>query len=266
MTHSLDGRIMTGGEAIVSALLANRVDTVFGLPGAQMYPLFDTLYKHSDRIRTVGARHEQACAYMAFGHARSTGQPGVFFVVPGPGAFNTMGALCTAAGCNAPVLMVTGQIPTPFIGLGRGHQHELPDQLGTLRTIVKWATRIKRPADAPHILNEAFRQMLSGRPGPVTVEMAWDTMASSERVYPMDGTEPDDPVPPLAEAIAEAAERIKWAKRPMIMVGGGAQHAAATVRALAEEIGTPVAALRSGRVIIPENRPLELSSYAAYRY
>ena len=68
---------MTGGEAIVRALVANGVDTLFGLPGAQMYPFFDALHRHSDAIRTVGARHEQACAYMAFGHARSTGQPGV---------------------------------------------------------------------------------------------------------------------------------------------------------------------------------------------
>lgn len=266
MIPNHDGRIMTGGEAIVSALLANGVDTVYGLPGAQMYPFFDALYQHADRIRTVGARHEQACAYMAFGHARTTGKPGVFSVVPGPGVLNAMAALCTAAGCSAPVLLVTGQVPTPFIGRGRGHLHELPDQLGTLRSIVKWAARIERPADAPHVINEAFRQMMSGRPGPVAVEMAWDTMASSERVHPLDAAEPDAPVPPLAEAITEAAERIKWAKRPLIMVGSGAQHAAAAVRALAEATGAPVTAFRGGRGIMPETHALGLSSYAAYRY
>ncbi len=71
--------------AIAAALIANGVDTVFGLPGAQMYPFFDALQQRSDRIRTIGARHEQACGYMAFGYARSTGRPGVFSVVPGPG-------------------------------------------------------------------------------------------------------------------------------------------------------------------------------------
>ena len=156
---------MTGGMAIVEALIANGVDTVFGLPGAQLYPLFDALQQRSDRIRTVGARHEQACGYMAFGYARSTGRPGVYAVVPGPGVLNTSAALCTAFGCCAPVLCITGQVPSAFLGRGRGHLHELPDQLATLRTLTKWAARIERPADAPEIVNEAFRQMLSGRPG-----------------------------------------------------------------------------------------------------
>ncbi|MFK5019606.1 thiamine pyrophosphate-binding protein, partial [Klebsiella pneumoniae] len=75
--------------AIVEALIANGVDTVYGLPGAQLYPLFDALQQRSDAIKTYGARHEQACGYMAFGHARSTGKPGVYAVVPGPGVLNT---------------------------------------------------------------------------------------------------------------------------------------------------------------------------------
>ena len=143
------GEAISGGEAIVASLLANGVDTVFGLPGAQLYPLFDALHRHADRITTIGARHEQACGYMAFGYARSTGRPGVFAVVPGPGVLNASAALCTAWGATAPVLCLTGQVPSQFIGRGRGHLHELPDQLGTLRTLVKWAARIERPEDAP---------------------------------------------------------------------------------------------------------------------
>ena len=173
---------MTGGEAIVRALVANGVDTLFGLPGAQMYPFFDGLHRHSDAIRMIGARHEQACAYMAFGYARSTGRPGVFSVVPGPGVLNTFAALATAAGCSAPVLCVTGQVPSTFLGKGRGHLHELPDQRASLRTVCKWAERIERIADAPAIVDEAFRQMLSGRPGPVSIEMAWDVMAAKDEV------------------------------------------------------------------------------------
>ena len=98
---------MTGGMAIVEALAANGVEVVFGLPGAQLYPLFDALQQKSDAIRTIGARHEQACGYMAFGYARSTGRPGVYAVVPGPGVLNTAAALCTAYGCCAPVLCIT---------------------------------------------------------------------------------------------------------------------------------------------------------------
>ena len=265
MRHRAKAGAMTGGMAIVEALIANGVDTVFGLPGAQLYPLFDALQQRSDKIRTVGARHEQACGYMAFGYARSTGRPGVFAVVPGPGILNTSAALCTAHGCCAPVLCITGQVPAAFLGRGRGHLHELPDQLATLRSLTKWAARIERPADAPAVLNEAFRQMLSGRPGAVAVEMAWDTMASSAYVEPTGPAAiPGAPAPSPLEVEA-AAELLVAARRPMIMVGSGAQHASDAVRALAEELDAPVAAFRGGRGIVSEDHPLGISSYAAFK-
>ncbi len=259
------GRSMSGGMAIVEQLIANDVDTVFGLPGAQMYSLFDALQQLSDNIRTYGARHEQTCGYMAFGYARSTGRPGVFSVVPGPGVLNTTAALCTAMGCNAPVLCLTGQVPSAFLGRGRGHLHELADQLGTLRSLVKWTARIERPADAPEIVNEAFRQMLSGRPGPVVLEMCWDVMASSAHVVPQPAATIPRAASPSPLEIEAAAELVAKARRPMIMTGSGAQHAAVEVRALAEAIDAPVSALRGGRGIMPEDHPLGLSSYAAWR-
>jgi acetolactate synthase I/II/III large subunit len=255
--------VMTGGMAIVEALIANRVDTVFGLPGAQMYPLFDALQQRSDHIRTYSARHEQTCGYMAFGYARSTGKPGVFAVVPGPGVLNTTAALCTAMGCNAPVLCLTGQVPSAFLGKGRGHLHELSDQLGTLSKLVKWAGRIETPADAPRMVDEAFRQMLSGRPGPVVLEMCWDVMASSGEVSLL----PEAIIPlapkPFASDIAAAVALLKQAKRPMIITGSGAQHASSEVLALAEALDAPVASFRGGRGVVSEDHPLGVSSYAA---
>ena len=257
------GGLKTGGAAIVDALIANGVDTVFGLPGAQMYPLFDALQQRADTIKTYGARHEQTCGYMAFGYARSTGRPGVFAVVPGPGVLNTTAALCTALGCCAPVLCITGQVPTQFLGRGRGHLHELPDQLATLKTLTKWSARIERAADAPDIINEAFRQMLSGRPGPVAVEMAWDVMAASAHVVPRPrAIIPQMPAPSPVE-IEAAAKLLIAAKRPMIMTGSGAQHAAVEVRTLAELLDAPVAALRGGRGVMPEDHELGVSSYTA---
>lgn len=262
---STNTQAVSGGEAIVNTLIANGVDTVFGLPGAQMYPLFDALAQNTDRIRTLGARHEQTCAYMAFGYARSTGKPGVFSVVPGPGVLNTTAALCTAMGCCAPVLCITGQVPTAFLGRGRGHLHELSDQLGTLNTLVKWTGRIERPQDAADVVNEAFRQMLSGRPGPVAIEMAWDTMASNAHVHSPEASDIRPARAPLADEIEHAARLIAEAKRPMIMVGSGAQHAAREVREFAEDLGAPVAAFRGGRGIVSEDHALGVSSYAAYR-
>ena len=256
---------MTGGMAIVEALLANGVDTVFGLPGAQLYPLFDALEQRRDQVRTIGARHEQACGYMAFGYARSTGRPGVFAVVPGPGILNTSAALVTALGCCTPVLCVTGQVPAAFLGRGRGHLHEIPDQLATLRTLTKWSARIERPADAPEIVNEAFRQMLSGRPGPVAVEMAWDTMASSGHVEPQGAAIVPKPAPPSQQEIEAAAGLLAAARRPMILTGSGAQHASAAIQTLAEALDAPVAAFRGGRGVVPEDHELGISSFAAFR-
>src|ERR1700742_243541 len=155
---------MTGGEAIVSGLVAHGVNTVFGLPGAQVYGLFDAF--HQAQLRVIGARHEQACGYMAYGYARSSGKPGVFSVVPGPGVLNASAAMLTAFGSNEPVLCLTGQVPTEFIGKGRGHLHEMPDQLATLRSFVKWADRIEYPDAAPALVSRAFQEMLSGRRGP----------------------------------------------------------------------------------------------------
>lgn len=254
---------MTGGEAIVRSLVENGVDTVFGLPGAQMYPLFDALHQERARIRTIGARHEQGTAYMAFGYARSTGRIGVFSVVPGPGVLNTAAALSTALGCSTPMLCLTGQVPSEFLGRGRGHLHELPDQLATLRSITKHAVRVERPADVPRAMNEAFRQALSGRPGPVSVEMPWDTMGRRERVAAAGRAVLDAAPAPDPDAIERAAALVAAARHPMIMTGSGAQHAADAVTALAEALGAPVAAFRGGRGILPEDHPLGISSYAA---
>lgn len=256
-------RAMTGGMAIVEALIANGVETVFGLPGAQLYPLFDALQQRRNRIRTIGARHEQACGYMAFGYARSTGRPGIYAVVPGPGMLNTTAALSTAWGCNTPVVCVTGQVPSQFLGKRRGHLHEIPDQLGTLRSLVKWAGRIERPADAPRVIDEAFRQMLGGRPGPVAVEMCWDAMAASEEVELLPRAAIPPPPMPSQTDVEAAARLVEAARYPMIMTGSGAQGASAQVKALAELIDAPVAAFRGGRGVVAEDHPLGVSSYAA---
>ncbi len=255
--------VMSGGAAIVEMLVELGVSKVYGLPGAQLYPLFDALAQRADLIRTFGARHEQTCGYMAFGAARSTGRPAVFTVVPGPGVLNAGAALATALGCCAPVMCITGQVPSAFIGKGRGHLHELPDQLATLRSVTKWAARIERPADVPAVMSEAWRQMTSGRPGPVAVEMAWDVMAASETVtFPAAIPLPYAPVVPTHQVDA-AAEIIARSGRAMIMTGSGAQGAGDEIRALAELLDAPVAAFRGGRGAVPEDHALSLGSYAA---
>lgn len=256
---------VTGGEAIVRSLIAHGVDTVFALPGVQTYPVMDALARNKDKVRTYSARHEQATAYMAFGYAQATGKVGVYSVVPGPGVLNTMGALCTAWGCNMPVLCITGQVPSAYLEGGRGHLHEIPDQQGTVSRLCKYTARVERPEDAPRIIAEAFKAMTSGRPGPALVEMCWDDMAATgpyQKVAPL----PLDPLPQVnADAIAKAADLLRKAERPMIMVGSGARHAQEEVVALAEKLNAPVTAFRGGRGIVPADHPLALSSYAAWQ-
>ena len=128
----------TGAETLVNSLAAEGVDTIFGLPGLQLDYIFDALYDRQDTIRVIHTRHEQATAYMAFGYAQASGRVGTCLVVPGPGVLNATAALSTAYACNAPVLCITGQIPSAHIGGGLGFLHEIPDQTGLLASVSKW--------------------------------------------------------------------------------------------------------------------------------
>ncbi len=256
---------MTGGEAIVDGLLRHGIDTVFGLPGVQTYGLFDAFARNANRIRLINARHEQTTAYMALGYACATGRPSAYAVVPGPGVLNTTAALATAWGVNAPVLCLTGQVPSAMIGRGRGQLHELPDQLATLRTLLKYADRINHPTQAPALVARAFQEMLSGRRGPVALEMPWDQFTATAEVTPQDPL-PLTPAPtPDPEKIAAVAKLLDGAKAPMLWVGGGAVHAAAEIKALAERIGAPVVSFRAGRGIVDDRHPLGLTIASAYR-
>ena len=255
--------LSSGGEAIVGGLVAHGVDTVFGLPGAQIYGLFDAF--HQAQLKVIGARHEQACGYMAYGYARSTGRPGVFSVVPGPGVLNAGAALLTAFGSNEPVLCLTGQVPTEFLGKGRGHLHEMPDQLATLRTFVKWADRIEYPGTAPALVSRAFQEMLSGRRGPVALEMPWDVFTQRAETA---ASKPFDLFPaPLPDSgrVKAAADLVAGSKTPMIFVGSGAIHAREEILELAELIDAPVVAFRSGRGIVSNAHELGLTMAAAYK-
>jgi acetolactate synthase I/II/III large subunit len=253
----------TGGEAIVSGLIAHGVDTVFGLPGAQIYGLFDAF--HQAQLKVIGARHEQACGYMAFGYARSTGKVGVFSVVPGPGVLNASAALLTAFGSNEPVLCLTGQVPTAYLGKGRGHLHEMPDQLTTLRTFVKWAERIEYPANAPALVARAFQEMLSGRRGPASLEMPWDVFTQRAEVGAADLFDVLAAPQPDPDRVKSAAALIAGSKAPMIFVGSGAIDAGDEILELAELIDAPVVAFRSGRGIVSNAHELGLTMAAAYR-
>jgi acetolactate synthase I/II/III large subunit len=257
--------VRSGGEAIVDGLLAHGVDTVFGLPGAQVYGLFDAFKQAEPKLKVIGARHEQACGYMAFGYARASGKPGVFSVVPGPGVLNASAAMLTAFGCNEPVLCVTGQVPTSFLGQGRGHLHEMPDQLATLRTILKWADRMEHPGVAAAVVARAFQEMMSGRRGPVSIEMPWDVFTQNAATSTLAPLAPLPSPQPDPDQVNAAATLIAGSKAPMIFVGSGAIEASEEILELAELIDAPVVAFRSGRGIVSNAHELGLTMAAAHR-
>ena len=257
---------LTTAQAVVSMLEVNGIDTIYCLPGVQNDPFFDALYDRTNAIRPIHARHEQACAYMALGHAMATGGPSAYVVVPGPGFLNTTAALSTAYAVNAPVLALTGQIQQSMIGRNVGLLHELPDQLSIMRGLTKWADRIHAPAEAPGLINEAFRRLLSGRRRPVALECAMDTWARRAPVELIATPAQADSCPVEDEAVERAAKLLGAAERPMIVVGGGAQDAGEFVRLIAEMLDAPVMTGRMGQGVLDGRHKLSVTMPAGYRF
>jgi len=258
----------TAADTMVNALVDHGVDTVFGLPGVQTYALFDALHRNQDKIKTIGARHEQGVAYMAYGYARSTGRLGVFACVPGPGVLNTTAAMCTAQGAGAPVLCLTGEVPSGFMGLGRRHLHELPNQLGVLQRLAKYAEHVSLPDDAADAVSRAISQATTSPTGAACVSVCWDHFGAPVNVQKKGNTIPQivQPVPlPNVSAVEDAAGLIGDARQTIIFVGSGAYGAEKEVLELATLLKAPVVANRGGRGILPEDHEMSLSIAGAYK-
>ncbi|MFI4996925.1 MAG: thiamine pyrophosphate-dependent enzyme [Hyphomicrobiales bacterium] len=241
---------MTGGDAVVATLLRHGVSTLYCLPGVQSDHLFNAIHDAGGALRAVHTRHEQGAAYMALGAALATGRPAAYSVVPGPGFLNSTAALATAFATGARVLCLAGQIPSGSIGKGHGQLHEIRDQLSILRQLTKWAERATTPAEAALLTAEAFRQLASGRPQPVGLELPPDMLAARAEVELASPLRPDEPPTLDGSALEEAAQRLERAERPVIFVGGGAIDAQAELRRLAEHLGAPVVANRHGLGIL----------------
>src|SRR5215472_1851639 len=240
---------MTGGAALVEMLRRHQVDTIFALPGVQNDALFVAFYDAGEVLRVIHTRHEQGAAYMAFGYARASGKIGAYAVVPGPGLLNTTAALATAYATNAPVLCISGQVASDLIGRGFGLLHEIPDQLGVLQRLTKWAARIEHPTATGRIVNEAFRQLRDGRPRPVGIEVPPDVLALETELalpQPLAAAAADDPDP---ELIGKAA---------------AALAAAAEVLAIAEMLEAPVISFSSGKGIVDDRHHLAQSALAGH--
>lgn len=254
---------MTGGEALVAGLLRWGIDQVFGMPGVQLDKFFDAMQRSDGALKVVHTRHEQGAAYMALGAAASTGRPAVCTVVPGPGVLNAGAALATAYACSAPVLVITSTIPTQHLGRGNGALHEITDQTGILRNLTKWTGRADSAAQVPALVDEAFRQLLTGRPRPVAIEVPMDVLAQTAMLA--QGARPALPPAPAIDPaqIAAAADLLAQARNPMIVVGSGARRAGGEVAALARLLQAPVVSRTQGRGVVRGDDPYDMPAALA---
>ncbi len=237
----------TTGELLIKLLEAHGVDTVFGIPGVHTIELYRGL-AHS-KIRHVTPRHEQGAGFMADGYARVSGKPGVAIVITGPGLTNTITAMAQARADSVPMLVISGVNKRASLGKGLGFLHELPDQRGMMEKVALLSERIEDPAELPGVLARAFSLLESGRAGPVHVEIPTDVMGLPAREVAFLPKKAARPTPDEG-AIAEAARLAGAAQRPLILAGGGARHAEAPLRRLAEMLDAPVITTVNGRGLL----------------
>ncbi len=248
----------TGAQIVVECLKKEGVDTLFNYPGGAVLPLFDELQNSS--IKQILVRHEQAAVHAADGYARATGRAGVVLVTSGPGATNTVTGVATAFMDSVPVIVLTGQVPTPLIG---NDAFQEVDIIGITRPCTKHNYLVKDVKDLARIMKEAFYIARSGRPGPVLIDLPKDILVdSTEFKYPEKvvtrGYRPTYEGHP--GQIQRAVKMIMKAKRPVLYIGGGiiSSNASKELTLLAEKLGIPVTMTLMGLGGFPGNHPLSL--------
>ena len=231
---------MTGGQALAKSLIREGVKVIFGLPGVQLYHAVDAIAQEPG-IRFITTRHEQATAYMADGYARASGEIGTAMVVPGPGLLNASAAIGTAFAASSPTLMVAGQVQRDLIGVERGILHEVNDQMEAIKQVTKAAYRVLDPAEIPATVHEAFRQLRTGRPRPVEIEIPPETFSDEADIDLLEPGSYGREGAPKAQ-VEEAARILAASKNPLIWAGGGVLSSGATdaLTHLAEHLQAPV--------------------------
>ena len=248
-------KAMNCGEAVMKLLSAYEVDTVFGMAGTMTLELYRGIALAG--IRHVQCRNEQGASLMADGYARATGRPGVCTVIAGPGVTNAATGIAQAYCDSQPMLVLSGACATRTQGKGWGAIHELADQAAVTAGFTAFSAMVRYPEELPELIARAYALFRGSRPRPVHLSLPRDILPE-----PLEGEwrprrAPSLPMPDPA-AIDEAVERLAQAKRPLILVGGGAVGTRQALTAIAERIGAPVLATNAGKGILPESHPLSL--------
>lgn len=250
-------------DGIVRALTDAGVTTVFGIPSIHNIGLYEAL-RHERSIRHIVCRHEAAATHMADGYARASGGLGVIISSTGPGAGFTISALQEAWGSCSPVLMLTTNIDAAKIGKGLGVLHELEEQTALFRTITKATFTVREGEDLQAVTKKAISLALSGRPGPVCIEVPTDLLSSDTSDEFPTRAEETTAAPPLPKRLDEAIALLRRAKQPVIVAGTDAvrAHLAADLTALAETLCAPVITSTPGKGVVPEDHPLSFGNAA----
>ncbi|MFL6163012.1 MAG: acetolactate synthase large subunit [Jatrophihabitantaceae bacterium] len=245
---------LTGAQALIRSLEEVGADVVFGIPGGAILPAYDPLYD-SQKVRHVLVRHEQGAGHAAEGYAQVTGKVGVCMATSGPGATNLVTPIADAFLDSVPIVAITGQVALPFIGTDAFQEADIS---GITLPITKHNFLVQRAEDIPRTIAEAFHLALTGRPGPVLVDIPKDVLQHRTRfswppVLDLPGYRPV--LKPHGRQILQAAKLIATAARPVLYVGGGVLKARATVelRKLAELTGIPVVTTLMARGAFPDS-------------
>ncbi|GAA4508475.1 thiamine pyrophosphate-binding protein [Brevibacterium yomogidense] len=246
-----------GGLAVVAALAAHGVDTVFGIPGTHNLEFYRHLHRFG--IRAITPRHEQGAGYAADGYFVVSGRPGVVITTSGPGLTNVITAAATAYAESRPMLILSPGVPTGLERADVGMLHETKDSSGALSHLLVAAHRTRTAEGAAQAIADAFALFEGSRPGPVHIEVPLDVLEGGWH-----GTTaapwPSRPRPLDEDAVDTAAEALAGSVRPLIIAGGGARRAADRITRLAELLDAPVATTANGKGIVDETHPLAVGA------
>ena len=247
---------ITGSEALMNALVAEGVDTIFGYPGGAIMPVYDKLYDYSDKLRHVLVRHEQGAIHAAQGYARAQkGKPGVVLVTSGPGATNVITGITDAMMDSTPLVVIAGQVAASALGTDAFQETDL---LGLTMAITKWNYQIRRPEDVEWAVARAFYIASTGRPGPVVLDFTKNaqtglTESHFERCTSISSYDPN-PIP-TERSLEAAAELINTSRRPFVVYGHGIEISGAEqeLAAFLDKGGIPAGSTLLGLSALPSD-------------
>lgn len=244
----------TLGEILPQLLEAHGFETVFGIPGVHTVELYRGM--PATGLRHVTPRHEQGAGFMADGYARASGKPAACFIISGPGMTNIATAMGQAYADSVPMLVISSVLNRNELGRGEGRLHELKNQSALISGVAAFSHTVMSAAELPAVLDRAAAVFHAARPRPVHIELPLDVIVSPADDIAVRAA--SRPLPPVASAgaVATAAEWLRAAKTPLVVLGGGSTAAPAQVRRMVEAAGAPTILTINAKGLLPPGHPL----------